>query len=46
MAIVTDREWIRRFTSVMTAVAPMPTRHFPLAEEDTAWRWLREKATD
>lgn len=42
MAIVADREWIRRFAGMMSAVAPMPVRHFPLADEDAAWRWLRE----
>jgi hypothetical protein len=45
MAIVADREWIRRFAGMVSAVAPKPVRHFPLADEDAAWRWLRDEAT-
>lgn len=44
MAIVSDRDWIRRFTGVLSAVAPMPVRYFSLAEVDSGWRWLSEES--
>jgi len=44
-AAVTDTDWIRRFVGLESAVFPMPIRHFALAEEDAAWRWMRDEPT-
>ncbi len=43
MMEITDRSAgrIRRFAGMVSAVAPLPVRHFPSEEADAAMRWLR-----